>query len=84
MLADSRLSVVSLWEWVSRATERGLIAVASYTRFDHISCHHEFDCRAVHSTETDLLAPARSNILADPHVVHDIFDALPPPESLFA
>ena len=79
MLVDSGMGVVSLREWVPLVTERDLIAVASHTHFDHIGCHHEFECRAVHSAEADLLAnPTRANTLADPYASDDIFDALPP------
>ncbi|WP_431323618.1 MBL fold metallo-hydrolase [Rhizobium sp. YTU87027] len=79
LLVDSGMGVVSLREWVPLVTERDLIAVASHTHFDHIGCHHEFECRAVHSAEADLLAnPTRTNTLADPYVTDDIFDALPP------
>jgi glyoxylase-like metal-dependent hydrolase (beta-lactamase superfamily II) len=79
MLVDSGMGVVSLSEWVPVVTERELIAVASHTHFDHIGCHHEFECRAVHSAEADLLAnPTRQNTLADPYVTDAIFDALPP------
>lgn len=79
MLVDSGMGVVSLTEWVPLVTERDLIAVASHTHFDHIGCHHEFECRAVHSAEAGLLAhPTRENTLADPYVTDDIFDALPP------
>lgn len=79
MLVDSGMGVVSLREWVPLVTERELIAVASHTHFDHIGCHHEFECRAVHSAEADLLAdPTRENTLADPYVTDDIFNALPP------
>lgn len=79
MLIDSGMGVVSLREWVPLVTERELIAVASHTHFDHIGCHHEFECRAVHSAEADLLAdPTRENTLADPYVTDEIFDALPP------
>lgn len=79
MLVDSGMGVVSLREWVPLTTERELIAVASHTHFDHIGCHHEFECRAVHSAEADLLAdPTRANTLADPYVTDEIFDALPP------
>lgn len=79
MLIDSGTGVVSLREWVPLVTERGLIAVASHTHFDHIGCHHEFECRAVHSAEADLLAnPTRENTLADPYVTDEIFEALPP------
>ncbi|ANH07407.1 MBL fold metallo-hydrolase [Shinella sp. HZN7] len=79
MLVDSGMGVVSLREWVPLVTERDLIAVASHTHFDHIGCHHEFECRAVHAAEADLLAdPTRQNTLADPYVTDEIFDALPP------
>lgn len=79
MLVDSGMGVVSLREWVPLVTERALLAVASHTHFDHIGCHHEFECRAVHSAEAELLAhPTRENTLADPYVTDDIFDALPP------
>jgi glyoxylase-like metal-dependent hydrolase (beta-lactamase superfamily II) len=79
MLVDSGMGVVSLRGWVPLVAERELIAVASHTHFDHIGCHHEFECRAVHSAEADLLAdPTRENTLADPYVTDDIFDALPP------
>ncbi|MDW5312609.1 MBL fold metallo-hydrolase [Rhizobium sp. PL01] len=79
MLVDSGMGVVSLREYVPLVTERDLIAVASHTHFDHIGCHHEFECRAVHSAEADLLAnPTRQNTLADPYVTDEIFDALPP------
>ncbi|WP_457584206.1 MBL fold metallo-hydrolase [Ensifer canadensis] len=79
MLVDSGMGVVSLREWVPLVTERKLTAVASHTHFDHIGCHHEFDCRAVHAAEAELLAhPTRINTLADPYVCDEIFDALPP------
>lgn len=79
MLIDSGMGVVSLREWVPLVTEREVIAVASHTHFDHIGCHHEFECRAVHSAEADILAnPTRENTLADPYATDEIFDALPP------
>ncbi|MEK1927121.1 MAG: MBL fold metallo-hydrolase [Rhizobium giardinii] len=79
MLVDSGMGVVSLRQWVPLVTERDLVAVASHTHFDHIGCHHEFECRAVHAAEADLLAsPTRANTLADPYVTDEIFHALPP------
>lgn len=79
MLVDSGMGVVSLREWVPLVTERALTAVASHTHFDHIGCHHEFDDRAVHEAEADILAnPERKAILADPYVTDEIFDRLPP------
>ncbi|MDS9467857.1 MBL fold metallo-hydrolase [Paracoccus sp. MBLB3053] len=79
MLVDSGMGVVSLREWVPLVTERPLDAVASHMHFDHIGCHHEFDCRLCHSAEADILArPTRQNTLADPYVEDGIFDAMPP------
>ena len=79
MLVDSGMGVVSLREWVPLVTERSLIAVASHTHFDHIGCQHEFEDRAVHRAEADILAaPTRGATLADPYVSDEIFDRLPP------
>ncbi len=79
MLVDSGMGVVSLREWVPIVTERALTAVASHTHFDHIGCHHEFEDRAVHRAEADILAdPTRAATLADPYVTDEIFDRLPP------
>ena len=79
MLVDSGMGVVSLREWVPLVSERALTAVASHTHFDHIGCHHEFEDRAVHRAEAELLAgPTRQSTLADPYVTDEIFDRLPP------
>ena len=79
MLVDSGMGVVSLRDHVPLVTERACLAVASHTHFDHIGCHHEFDERAVHRAEADLLAsPTRKNTLADPYVTDAIFTKLPP------
>jgi glyoxylase-like metal-dependent hydrolase (beta-lactamase superfamily II) len=53
--------------------------VASHTHFDHIGAHHEFEHRAVHEAEAEILEhPTRATTLADPYVTDDIFDRLPP------
>jgi len=79
MLIDSGMGVVSLRQHVPLVTGRPCMAVASHTHFDHIGCHHEFDERAVHRLEADLLAaPTRKDTLADPYVTDSIFTALPP------
>ncbi len=79
MLVDSGMGVVSLRRWVPLVTERALTAVASHTHFDHIGCHHEFEDRAVHRAEAQILAaPGRRATLADPYVTDAIFDRLPP------
>ena len=79
MLVDSGMGVVSLRQWVPLVSERPLDAVASHTHFDHIGCHHEFDCRLCHAAEADLLAaPTRANTYADKYVTDEIFTTLPP------
>ncbi len=79
MLVDSGMGVVSLRQWVPLVTEKALTAVASHTHFDHIGCHHEFEDRAVHADEADILAaPGNSETLADLCVTDGIFDRLPP------
>ncbi|MEM6464621.1 MAG: MBL fold metallo-hydrolase [Pseudomonadota bacterium] len=79
MLVDSGMGVVSLRQWVPLVSERALIAVASHTHFDHIGCHHEFEDRAVHRAEAEILEhPTRAATLADPYVTDAIFDRLPP------
>lgn len=79
MLVDSGMGVVSLRQWVPLVTERKLTAVASHTHFDHIGCHHEFEDRAVHRLEAEILEnPTRASTLADPYVTDEIFDTLPP------
>ncbi len=79
LLVDSGMGVVSLRDWVPLVTEQPLLAIASHTHFDHIGCHHEFEQRAVHRAEAELLAaPSRKATLADPYVTDEIFDTLPP------
>src|SRR5690606_19779623 len=79
MLIDSGMGVVSLRERVALVTERPLQAVASHTHFDHIGCHHEFECRLCHAAEADILAnPTRAATLADPYVTDELFTQLPP------
>ena len=79
MLVDSGMGVVSLRQWVPLVSERPLDAVASHTHFDHIGCHHEFDCRLCHVAEADLMAtPTRTNTLADIYVTDAMFHTLPP------
>jgi glyoxylase-like metal-dependent hydrolase (beta-lactamase superfamily II) len=79
MLVDSGMGVVSLRDWVPLVTERPLQAVASHTHFDHIGCHHEFDCRLCHGAEAEMMRnPTRLATLADPYVNDDIFIRMPP------
>ncbi len=78
LLVDSGMGVVSLRDHVRLLCERPLIAVGSHTHFDHIGGHHEFDERAVHAAEAEILAhPSRRNTVADRWVSDDMFDAVP-------
>ena len=79
MMVDSGMGVVSLRRFVPVVAERPLQAVASHTHFDHIGCHHEFECRLCHEAVAELLAhPTRANTFADKYVTDAIFTALPP------
>lgn len=79
LLVDSGSGVVSLRQQVGRLCERPLLAVASHSHFDHIGNHHEFDRRAIHGAEADILAhPTRAATLADPYAGDEMFDAFPP------
>jgi glyoxylase-like metal-dependent hydrolase (beta-lactamase superfamily II) len=79
MLVDSGMGVVSLRQNIPLVTKRPLQAVASHTHFDHIGCHHEFDCRLCHAAEAHLLrAPTRENTVADKYVTDAIFETMPP------
>ena len=79
LLIDSGMGVVSLRDWVPLVTERPLLAVASHTHVDHVGCHHEFDRRAAHRAEAEILAaPTRANTVAEGCVADGMFHDLPP------
>lgn len=78
-LIDSGMGVVSLRAHIPLVTEKPLTAIASHSHFDHVGCHHEFETRAAHRKEADILAhPTRANTLAEEYATDDIFDRLPP------
>ena len=79
MLIDSGMGVVSLREHIPLVSEKPLMAVASHSHFDHVGCHHEFENRAAHRLEAEILAhPTRANTLAEDYATDEIFDQLPP------
>ena len=79
MLVDSGLGVVSLREQVPLVSEKPCLAVASHTHFDHVGCQHEFEERAVHRDEAEILAnPTRANTVIDKYVSDSIYIKLPP------
>ena len=74
LLLDSGMGIVSLRRAIPLVNERPLLAVASHAHFDHVGCHHEFEERAIHHAEADILArPTRANTLAETYVTEDIF-----------
>jgi glyoxylase-like metal-dependent hydrolase (beta-lactamase superfamily II) len=78
-LIDSGMGVVPLRAHVRSVCERPLLAVASHSHFDHIGGHHEFERRAAHGAEAEILAhPTRTATLAADFATDEMFDAFPP------
>jgi glyoxylase-like metal-dependent hydrolase (beta-lactamase superfamily II) len=74
LLIDSGMGVVSLRENVQLLCERPLLAVGSHAHFDHIGGHHEFEQRAIHAAEAEILAhPSWHNTVAENWVSDDMF-----------
>ncbi len=79
LLFDSGSGVVSLVGQFPSLLDKGLIAVASHTHFDHIGNAHEFAHRACHSLEAEILAaPSRDRTLAARYATRAMFERLPP------
>jgi glyoxylase-like metal-dependent hydrolase (beta-lactamase superfamily II) len=79
LLLDSGMGVVPLRRHVALLAGRPILAVASHSHFDHIGAHHEFDDRAIHHLEAEILTkPGRAATLAERYVSDAIFSALPP------
>lgn len=80
LLVDSGMGVVSLREHVRLVCERPLLAVGSHAHFDHIGGHHEFEQRAIHAAEAEILAhPSPHNTVAENWVSDDMFVTPPFP-----
>ena len=74
LLFDSGLGHVSLRRHVPLVTGRPVLCVASHCHFDHIGGHHEFEERAIHRAEADILAnPTPKATVADPHATDQMF-----------
>ena len=56
LLIDTGLGLSSLKEAARDLLEARIIAVATHTHYDHIGNHHEFDVRAVHEAEVELMS----------------------------
>jgi glyoxylase-like metal-dependent hydrolase (beta-lactamase superfamily II) len=78
LLFDSGLGHFSLRRHVALARERAILCVASHAHFDHIGGHHEFEQRAIHGAEADVLAsPTPIATVADPYATDEMFLRLP-------
>lgn len=56
LVVDTSLGLVPLRHLVEHELDHELLAVATHVHADHVGGMHEFDARAVHSSEADLLA----------------------------
>jgi len=80
LLIDSGMGVKSLRAYLEPFLDKPLLVVATHTHFDHIGSHHEFEARAVHRKEAEILArPSRMKTLADVYVSDAILTAYPDP-----
>jgi glyoxylase-like metal-dependent hydrolase (beta-lactamase superfamily II) len=74
LLFDSGLGHFSLRRHVALVTGRPILCVASHSHFDHIGGHHEFEERAIHAAEAEILAaPTAKATTADPHATDTMF-----------
>ncbi len=55
LLIDTGLGLCSLRDAARDLLEAQIVAVATHNHYDHIGCHHEFEVRAVHKAEVDLM-----------------------------
>ena len=78
LLIDSGLGVSSLVDAIGLLVEKRTLAAATHTHFDHMGSHHEFDQRAVHASEAEIMAnPTRANTLAEGYVDDQMLTAMP-------
>ncbi len=79
LLIDTGLGLGSLRDEIALLAGRQVMAVASHGHFDHIGGHWEFEERAVHAAEAEILArPTLANTVAEGYVAASMFlDAVP-------
>jgi glyoxylase-like metal-dependent hydrolase (beta-lactamase superfamily II) len=56
LLVDTGLGVSSLRDALADALDKTVVALATHTHYDHVGGMHEFEVRAVHPLEAELLA----------------------------
>lgn len=78
LLVDSGMGVRSLRAYIRDRIDKPLLALGTHTHFDHVGSHHEFEERAVHRKEAEILArPTRAKTLADIYVTDAYLTAYP-------
>jgi glyoxylase-like metal-dependent hydrolase (beta-lactamase superfamily II) len=78
LLIDSGMGVIPLKSELRGLIRSDTLCVASHTHFDHIGGHYEFDWRAVHELEAEILArPTARNTAIDRYVDGSTFESLP-------
>lgn len=78
MMIDSGSGLYSLRQNVAGLLDKPMTAVASHTHFDHIGCHHEFECCLAHPAEIPVLInPTPEKTVADKYATAEMFDTLP-------
>ena len=76
LLIDSGFGIVPLRRHIPFLSARALLAVGSHTHCDHIGAHHEFEHRAIHVDEAEILAhPTKpTTVVEDWYVNDDMFE----------
>lgn len=83
LLIDTGLGMLPLRAHLPLLTERPLLAIATHSHFDHSGGLHEFEHRAIHAAEADIIAdPTPHTTVLENWLFPDEFAALPPGVSL--
>lgn len=81
LLIDTGFGIKPLRRHIPFLTGRPLLAVGTHTHCDHVGAHHEFECRAIHADEADILTkPTKATtVVEDWYVNDDMFENFCPP-----
>ena len=72
LLIDSGFGILPLRRHLPFLTGRPLLAVGTHTHCDHVGAHHEFEHRAIHADEVDILTkPTKATTVVEDWYVND-------------
>jgi len=72
LLIDSGFGIVPLRQHIPFLTGKPLLAFGTHTHCDHVGAHHEFEHRAVHADEADILThPTKATTVVEDWYVND-------------